>query len=170
MLIWNDYSGIFPENGDSPVSETSFKITEWWVIIWNWSSYLKAESESLYDFILATRLLRITTSNFFFPIWTLADESVVYNCCWSSKAQAFSGPRPAGFMTHFTVSDSRLPQPGGPGPRIYIPHEQDCPVIPPGTGFQLKAEFLPNNIYIFRSYLIGNTLRLRHKDQPVNAV
>jgi hypothetical protein len=26
---------------------------------------------------------------------------------------------------YFTVSDSRLPQPGGPGPRIYIP---------PGTG------------------------------------
>jgi hypothetical protein len=34
---------------------------------------------------------------------------------------------------HFTVSDSRLPQPGGPGPRIYIPQEQGGPVIPPGT-------------------------------------
>jgi hypothetical protein len=28
----------------------------------------------------------------------------------------------------------RLPQPGGPGPRIYIPQEQGGPVIPPGTG------------------------------------
>jgi hypothetical protein len=36
---------------------------------------------------------------------------------------------------HFTVSDSRLPQPGWPGPRIYIPHEQGGLVIPPGTGF-----------------------------------
>jgi hypothetical protein len=36
---------------------------------------------------------------------------------------------------HFTVSDSRLPQPGGPGPRIYIPQEQGDPVIPPGTAF-----------------------------------
>jgi hypothetical protein len=25
---------------------------------------------------------------------------------------------------HFTLSDSRFPQPGGPGPRIYIPQEQ----------------------------------------------
>jgi hypothetical protein len=37
----------------------------------------------------------------------------------------------------FTVSDSRVPQPGGPGPRIYIPQEQRGPVIPPGTGFPL---------------------------------
>jgi hypothetical protein len=36
---------------------------------------------------------------------------------------------------YFTVSDSRLPQPGGPGPHIYIPPEQDGLVIPPGTGF-----------------------------------
>jgi hypothetical protein len=34
---------------------------------------------------------------------------------------------------YFTVSDSRLPQPGGPGPRIYIPREQCGPVIPAGT-------------------------------------
>jgi hypothetical protein len=32
----------------------------------------------------------------------------------------------------------RLPQPGGPGPRIYIPQEQGGPVIPPGTGFPLR--------------------------------
>jgi hypothetical protein len=31
--------------------------------------------------------------------------------------------------------NSRLPQPGGPGPHIYIPREQGGPVIPPGTGF-----------------------------------
>jgi hypothetical protein len=36
---------------------------------------------------------------------------------------------------YFTVSDSRLPQPKGPGPRIYIRREQGGPVIPPGTGF-----------------------------------
>jgi hypothetical protein len=39
---------------------------------------------------------------------------------------------------NFTVSDSRLPQPGGPGPRIYIPQEQGGPVIPPGTGFPFR--------------------------------
>jgi hypothetical protein len=36
---------------------------------------------------------------------------------------------------YFTVSDSRLPQPGGPGPRIYIPQEKGGRVIPPGSGF-----------------------------------
>jgi hypothetical protein len=29
----------------------------------------------------------------------------------------------------------RLPQPGGPGPRIYMPQEQGGLDIPPGTGF-----------------------------------
>jgi hypothetical protein len=36
---------------------------------------------------------------------------------------------------YFTVPHSELPQPGGPCPRIYFPHEQGGPVIPPGTGF-----------------------------------
>jgi hypothetical protein len=35
---------------------------------------------------------------------------------------------------YFTVSDLRLPQPGGPGPHIYFPQEQGSPVIHPGTG------------------------------------
>jgi hypothetical protein len=35
----------------------------------------------------------------------------------------------------FTVSDSRLPQPGGAGPRIYISQKQGSPVLPPDTGF-----------------------------------
>jgi hypothetical protein len=35
---------------------------------------------------------------------------------------------------YFTLSDSRLPKPGGPGPHIYIPQEQSSPVIPPGIG------------------------------------
>jgi hypothetical protein len=36
---------------------------------------------------------------------------------------------------YLIVSNSRLPQPGGLGPHIYIPQEQGGPVIPPGTGF-----------------------------------
>jgi hypothetical protein len=36
---------------------------------------------------------------------------------------------------YFTVSDSRLPQPWGTGPCIYIPQEQGGPLISPGTGF-----------------------------------
>jgi hypothetical protein len=39
---------------------------------------------------------------------------------------------------HFSVSDSRLPQLGGPSSRIYIPQEQGGPVIPRGTGFPFR--------------------------------
>jgi hypothetical protein len=39
---------------------------------------------------------------------------------------------------YYTVSESRPPQPGGPGPRIYIPQEQGGPVIPPATGFRFR--------------------------------
>jgi hypothetical protein len=42
---------------------------------------------------------------------------------------------------YFTVSDSRLPQTGGPGPHIYIPQEQGVPVLPPGTG--LLTDYSP---------------------------
>jgi hypothetical protein len=33
----------------------------------------------------------------------------------------------------------RLPQPGAPGPRIYIPQEQGGPDIPPATGFRFRC-------------------------------
>jgi hypothetical protein len=39
---------------------------------------------------------------------------------------------------YFTVSDSGLPQPGGPGPRIYIPQEQGGPVMLSGIGFPFR--------------------------------
>jgi hypothetical protein len=42
---------------------------------------------------------------------------------------------------YVTVSDSRLPQPGGPGPRIYVPQEQGGPVILLGTGFLFVASY-----------------------------
>jgi hypothetical protein len=37
---------------------------------------------------------------------------------------------------HILLSHLKLPQPGGPGPCIYIPQEQGAPVISPGTGFR----------------------------------
>jgi hypothetical protein len=39
---------------------------------------------------------------------------------------------------HTLLFRLRLPQPGGPGSRIYIPKEQGGPVIPSGTGFPLR--------------------------------
>jgi hypothetical protein len=70
------------------------------------------------------------------PLWQ--QESIVYNCCWSSPAQSFSGPSPTGLWSYFTLSDPRHHRPGGPGPHIYIPNEQGSPVISPGTGFPFR--------------------------------
>jgi hypothetical protein len=42
---------------------------------------------------------------------------------------------------HFTVSNSRLPQPGRPGPRIYIPQEQGGPVILQALGSLFVASY-----------------------------
>jgi hypothetical protein len=91
----------------------------------------ESESELLYDwrftanlFVLAKSPLRLTTSNFIFQLNTCGYSPYV-------TSSLTRGP-------HFTVSYSRLPQPGGPGPRIYIPQEQGGPVMPPGTGFPFR--------------------------------
>jgi hypothetical protein len=53
---------------------------------------------------------------------------------------------------YFAVSDSRLPQPGGSGARIYIPQEQGGPVIPPGTGFQSQSHIATDGQSINKSW------------------
>jgi hypothetical protein len=54
----------------------------------------------------------------------------------------------------FIVSDLRLHQPGGPGPRIHIYQEQGCPITLPGTGFH------------FHRLLRHAGLRCRYSDPP----
>jgi hypothetical protein len=48
---------------------------------------------------------------------------------------------PESFRTrnYTLLSHLRLPQPGGPDSRIYIPQEQGGPVIPPGTGYPVRC-------------------------------
>jgi hypothetical protein len=58
---------------------------------------------------------------------------VVYNCCWSSPAQSFSGLSPAGLMTTFYVLfhiDSIFCKAGGPGPQIYTPRKRVARLYP----------------------------------------
>jgi hypothetical protein len=45
---------------------------------------------------------------------------------------------PRNSWSHFTVSESRLPQPGGPGPRAYIPQGRGGPIIPQDTGLTFR--------------------------------
>jgi hypothetical protein len=69
---------------------------------------------------LTTRFLLLSDSCGFVDVgrslWR-ENGSAVYKCYWCSLGQTFLGPSPAGLVTIFTVSDSRLPQPGGQGPR-----------------------------------------------------
>jgi hypothetical protein len=51
------------------------------------------------------------------------------------------GSKPRRTHDHILLSHLRLPQPGGPGPRIYIPQEQGGPVIPLSTGFPFVASY-----------------------------
>jgi hypothetical protein len=55
--------------------------------------------------------------------------------CWSHQRSHSEVWVPWDSCPHFTVSDSRLPQPGVPGPHIYVPQERGGPVTLPGTGF-----------------------------------
>jgi hypothetical protein len=123
------------------------------------------------------------------PLWR-EDGFVIYsyNCFWNLPEQSLWGPSPAD-SDHILLSHLRLPQPGGQGPNIYIPQEQGGPAIPPGTGFPFhrllrhaglrcryfdpspgstscNIQSVPHKKHI----TTPNTLRLRYKAQPVNAV
>jgi hypothetical protein len=51
---------------------------------------------------------------------------------------AILGSKSRGTHDIFYSLKFETPQPGGPGPHIYIPQEQGDPVITPGTGFHFR--------------------------------
>jgi hypothetical protein len=55
--------------------------------------------------------------------------NLLYNCLWSLPEQSLLGSKSRRTHGHVLLYHLRLPQPGGPGPRIYIPQEQGGPVI-----------------------------------------
>jgi hypothetical protein len=61
---------------------------------------------------------------------------------------------------YFTVSDSRLPQPGGPGSRNYIPQEQVGPVTPPDN---LGADPTENTVSIVIEQYFDCCLHIRYR-------
>jgi hypothetical protein len=57
--------------------------------------------------------------------------SLSFTVAAGPPTQLFSGPSPRGSHDHiFTVSNVRLPQPGGPMSWIYLPQEEGIPSIP----------------------------------------
>jgi hypothetical protein len=102
-----------------------------------------------YQFVLATSPLRLTASNYIFQLNTCGYSPYVTSSLigWVYRLQlllvlastVILRSESRGTYDHILLfSDSRLPQPRWPGPRIYIPQEQDSPVIPPGTGFPFR--------------------------------
>jgi hypothetical protein len=80
--------------------------------------------------------------------------SAFYNCCWSSPAQSFSGPSPAGLVTKFYSFRFETPTIWrGMCPYLY-PQEQGGPLIPPSTGFP------------FHRLLLLGGLRWRYSNPP----
>jgi hypothetical protein len=78
--------------------------------------------------------------------WGFVDEGVFsderaglsFTIATDLASAIFLGSESHGTHDHILLSNSRLPQLGGPGPCIYIPQDQGGPVILPGTGFPFR--------------------------------
>jgi hypothetical protein len=71
---------------------------------------------------------------------TLSDESTSLSFTIAAGPRQHSHSRvrvPRDSLTYFTLSEPRLPQPGGPGPVLYSPGTGD-PIRPSGTGFPFR--------------------------------
>jgi hypothetical protein len=69
---------------------------------------------------------------------SLSDERTGLSFTISAGPRQCSYPLvrvPRDLCPYFTLSDSRIPKPGGPGPYIYILQEEGGSVTPPNTGF-----------------------------------
>jgi hypothetical protein len=75
--------------------------------------------------------------------------NLLLNCFWALPEQSLLSRSPAELTVHILLSHLRLPQPGGPGSRIYILEEQGGPVIPPGPGFEPNVFCWCVYIYIY---------------------
>jgi hypothetical protein len=107
-------------------------------------SYLTTDSQSV---CLGIEYPCGTCDQILFPFGMLLSEICnlvsVRRCLWREDGPAICGvitqwSESLRTRNHTLLSRLRLPQPGGPGSRIYIPQEQGGTVIPPGTGFPLS--------------------------------
>jgi hypothetical protein len=116
-----------------------------------------SQSELLYDwqftanqFVLATSPLRLTTINCIFQLNICSYSPYVTSFLvrgWVCHLQLLLAlacavilrSKSRGAHDHILLSQIRgSPHPGRLGPRIYIPQQQGCPVVPPGTGFPFR--------------------------------
>jgi hypothetical protein len=130
------------------------------------STLSQSESESglFYKWrFTATSPLRLTTINFIFQLniygySPYVTSSLSFTIAVGSHQGNHSQVRvPRDSSPYFTLSDSRLHQPGGPDPRVYILQKHCRPVIPLSTGL------------LFRRLLRLTGLRLRYSTAPPHA-
>jgi hypothetical protein len=104
-ILWHEGSKPTPPSGGDCLTTTShsFGLTKS-----KSRSYVTTDGQSV---SVSSTHLGSKTSSFLLPdncgfvdvgrpLWR-EDGSSVYNCCWSSPAQSFSGPSPSGLMTIF---------------------------------------------------------------------
>jgi hypothetical protein len=82
------------------------------------------------------------------------ERSVVYNCCWSSPAQSFSGPSPVGLATIFYSLRFETP----PTWRVRSPY-----LYPQGTAW---PSYTPRHWVPFSCLLWLTGLRWRYSNPP----
>jgi hypothetical protein len=116
---------------------------------------------------LGDKPLRLTTSNFIFKrntcyspyvTYSLMRGWVVYNSCWFSPAQSFSGPSPAGLMTTFYCRRFETP----PTWRARFPY-----LYPPGTWW---PGYTPGTGLPFRRLLRLAGLRWRYSTSSAHEI
>jgi hypothetical protein len=78
------------------------------------------------------------------------DGSVVYNCCWPSLAQSFSGPTPSGLVTFYCLTFETPPTWRARSPYLN-PQEQGVSVI------LYDRRFTANQFVLATSHLIPTT-------------
>jgi hypothetical protein len=66
------------------------------------------------------------------------DKSVVYNCCWTSSAQSFSSPNPAGLMITFYCLRFETPPTWKARSPYSYPPGNGGPVMSPDIGFPCR--------------------------------
>jgi hypothetical protein len=75
------------------------------------------------------------------PLWR-EDESVVYNCCWSSPAQSFSSRSPAGLMTIFCCLRFETPPDWrARSSHLYPPRDKMAQLYPQKLGYLFVASY-----------------------------